>query len=53
MTFVIVTEEQEPIPVDARFKAWDYGRSLAGIVGSSPVWREDGCLSVVSVVCFK
>ena len=25
-----------PIPVAARFTAWVYGRSLAGIVGSNP-----------------
>jgi hypothetical protein len=26
----------EPIPLAARSKAWVYGRSLAGIVGSNP-----------------
>jgi hypothetical protein len=39
-----------PIPVAARSKAWVYGRSLTGIVGSNPV-DGHGCLSVVSVVC--
>jgi hypothetical protein len=36
--------------VAARCKAWVYGRSLAGIVGSNPA-RGHGCLSLVSVVC--
>ena len=38
MTFVLVIEEQRPIPVDAQSKAWDYGRSFAGVAGSSPAW---------------
>jgi len=33
----------------ARSKAWFYGRSLAGIVGSNSAWGH-GCISVVSVV---
>jgi hypothetical protein len=37
----------ESIPVTARSKAWVYGRSLAGIVGSNPA----GGMSIVSVVC--
>ena len=43
VTLVAVTEEQGPIPVDARIKAWDYGRSLAGIAGSNPVWSMGVC----------
>ena len=35
-----------PISVAARSKAWVYGRSLAGIVGSNPAW-----MSVLSVAC--
>jgi hypothetical protein len=42
--------DKEPIPVAALYKAWVYGRSLAGIVGSNPTGGH-GCLSVVSVVC--
>jgi hypothetical protein len=38
-----------PIPVAARFKAWVYGRSLTGIVGSNLTGGMDVCL--VSVVC--
>jgi hypothetical protein len=38
-----------PIPVAARSKAWVYGRSLAGIVGSNPTEGMDVC--VVFVVC--
>jgi hypothetical protein len=34
-----------------RFKAWVYGRELAGIVGSNPAGGMDVCLSVSSVVC--
>ena len=37
-----------PVPVAARFKAWVFGRSLAGIVGSNPA---GGIKSVVSVIC--
>jgi len=33
-----------PIPVAARSKAWVFGRSLAGIVGSNPAGGMDGCL---------
>ena len=33
-----------PIPVAARSKAWVYGRSLAGIVGSNPSGGMDVCL---------
>jgi hypothetical protein len=36
--------------VAARSKAWDCGRSLAGIVGSNPAGGHE-CLSLVSVVC--
>jgi len=39
-----------PIPVDARSKAWVYGRSLAGNGGSNPAGRH-GCLSLVRVLC--
>jgi len=37
-----------PISVAARSKAWVYGRSLAGIVGSNPA---GAWMSVLSVVC--
>jgi hypothetical protein len=30
-----------PIPVAARSKAWVYGRSLTGIVGSNPAYGMD------------
>jgi hypothetical protein len=33
-----------PIPVAARFKAWVYGHSLAGIVGSNPAYGMDVCV---------
>jgi len=33
-----------PIPVAALSKAWNYGRSLAGIVGSNPDGFMDVCL---------
>jgi hypothetical protein len=33
-----------PIAVAARSKAWVYGRSLAGIVGSNPAGYMDVCL---------
>jgi hypothetical protein len=44
MTFVLVIEEQGPIPVDARSKSWDYGHSLAGIAASNPAWSMGVCL---------
>ena len=28
----------------ARSRAWVYGRSLAGIVGSNPAWGMDVCV---------
>jgi hypothetical protein len=34
----------KPIPGAARSKAWVYGRSLAGIVGSNPAGGMDICL---------
>jgi hypothetical protein len=34
-----------------RSKAWVFGRSLTGIVGSNPARGMDVCLSLVSVVC--
>ena len=34
----------KPVPVAAPSKAWVYGRSLAGIVGSKPARRMDVCL---------
>ena len=37
----------EPIPVAARSKAWVYGRSLAGIVGSNPAGGMDVCVVFV------
>jgi hypothetical protein len=39
-----------PIPVAARCKAWVYGSSLAGIAGFESS-RENGCVSLMSVVC--
>jgi hypothetical protein len=36
-----------PIPVAARSKAWVYGRSLAGIVGSNPTGGMDVCVVFV------
>ena len=33
-----------PVPVAARSKAWVYGRSAAGIVGSNPTGGMDVCL---------
>jgi len=41
---------KKPNPVAARSNEWVCGRSLAGIVGSSPA-RGHGCLFLVSVVC--
>jgi len=38
-----------PNPAAVRSKAWVYGRSLGGIVGSSPAGSMDVCL--LSVVC--
>jgi hypothetical protein len=38
-----------PIPVAARSKAWDCGRSLAGIAGSNPAGGMDIC--VLCVLC--
>jgi len=43
---VCVCVHYTPISVAARFKAWVYGRPLAGIVGSNPTGGMD-----VSVVC--
>jgi hypothetical protein len=37
-------EWRRQIPVAAQSKAWVYGRSLAGIVFSSPAGRMDVCL---------
>jgi len=31
------------IPVAALYKAWVYGHSFAGIVGSNPAWVMDVC----------
>jgi hypothetical protein len=39
-----VIVDYQPIPVAARSKAWDYGRSLAGIAGSNPAGAMDICL---------
>ena len=36
-----------PIPVAARSKAWDFGRSLTGIVGSNPAGDMDVCVVFV------
>jgi hypothetical protein len=37
--------------VAARSKAWVFGRSLAGIVGSNSAGGRRGCLFLVSAVC--
>ena len=39
-----------PGPVAARSKAWVYGRSLAGFVGSNPTAGMDVCLCGVLCV---
>jgi hypothetical protein len=44
MTFVLVIQEQGPITVDARSRAWDYDRSLAAIAGSNPAWSMGVCV---------
>jgi hypothetical protein len=36
-----------PIPVSVRSKAWVYGRSLTGIVGSNPAGGMDVCVVFV------
>jgi hypothetical protein len=51
MRKVLGPKREEPIPVAAPSKAPVCGRSLAGIVGLNPA--GDGCLSLVSVVCFQ
>jgi len=38
-----------PVPVAARSKAWVWGRSLAGTVGSNPAGGMDVCL--LEVLC--
>jgi hypothetical protein len=40
----------KPVPVAARSKAWVWGRSLAGIVGSNPTEGMDVCL--LWMLCF-
>ena len=47
---VTVIYMEAPIPVVARSKAWDCGRSLAGIVGSNPAVGMAVCL--LRVLCF-
>jgi len=39
----------KPISVAARSKAWDYSRSLAGIVGSNPARGMDVCVECCQV----
>ena len=41
---IIIMHALRPIPVAARSKAWDCGRSLAGIVGSNPAEGMDVCV---------
>jgi hypothetical protein len=41
---ITILKELLPISVAARSKAWVYGRSLAGIVGSNPAGDMDVCL---------
>ena len=41
---------EKPVPVAARSKAWDCGRSSGENAGSKPT-GEHGCPSVVSVLC--
>ena len=48
--YLEIVKKSMPIPVAARFKAWVCGRSPAEIVSSNPT-GENGCLSVVSVMC--
>ena len=43
-TLVFLNFRSKPIPVAARSKAWVYGRSPAGIVGSNPTGGMDVCL---------
>jgi hypothetical protein len=38
---------RSPIPVAARSRAWVYGRSLTGIVGSNPAGGLDVCVVFV------
>jgi hypothetical protein len=45
---IFTRSKYDMIPVAVRSKAWVYGRSLAGIVGSNPAGT---CMSPVSVVC--
>ena len=35
---------EEPIPVAALYKAWVWGRSLAGIAGLNPIGEMDVCI---------
>jgi hypothetical protein len=47
--YKVVAVHNVPIPVAARSKAWVYGRSIAGIVGSNPTGDMDVCL--LGVLC--
>jgi hypothetical protein len=42
-----------PIPVTAWSKAWDWGRLLAGIVGSNPAGGMECCVLSGRSLCFK
>ena len=39
--------DPKPIPVAVRSKAWVFGRSLTGIVGSNPTGGMDVCVVFV------
>jgi len=43
-TFITNKENMTPLPVATWSKAWIYGASLAGIVGSNPTGGVDVCL---------
>ena len=40
----VVDHVMQPIPVSTRFKAWDCGRLLAGIMGSNTAGGLDVCV---------
>ena len=50
LNFIIIKINGLPIPVAARSKPYVYGRSLAGIVGSSLAGGMDVCLLLVLCV---
>ena len=42
--FLYTVMSLQLIPVASRYKAWVYGRSLAGVSGSNPAANTDICL---------